>query len=141
MTSPRALVIFASLLALSACRANEPELEASKTAAPASAPAPQDTGPRLEAPVAPDPERAAKLADLDLLCKAVDHDYKDGTLGDYYADLKMQSTWGQAQLDAGNESNKPARLLEKAVAELSPNAADPALEHCRLLLDYIDDVE
>ena len=36
---------------------------------------------------------------------------------------------------AGNESMKPGRLLEKAVAELG------APEHCRKLLDYLDDVE
>ncbi|PRP93012.1 hypothetical protein ENSA5_45730 [Enhygromyxa salina] len=75
------------------------------------------------------------------MCKAVDHDYGDGTLGDYYRGLKARTAWGQAQLAAGNESITPGRLLEKAVAELDPGAKDPILEHCRKLLDYLDDVE
>jgi hypothetical protein len=91
--------------------------------------------------VADDAERADKLADLDALCKAVDHDYVDGTLSDYYRDIEPRTDWGKAQRDAGNQSIQPGRLLEKAVAELSPDAKDPALEHCRKLLDYLDDVE
>jgi hypothetical protein len=97
--------------------------------------------PELDPAVAHDPERADKLADLDALCKAVDHDYDDGTLTDYYRDLEPRTEWGKAQRDAGNESIQPGRLLEKAVAELSPGAKDPALGHCRKLLDYLDDVE
>ena len=134
-------ILLASTCVL-ACRADKPEArDPAPTPTPVAgdsdaAAAPQEA----ESPPA-DPERAAKLADLDTLCKAVDHDYKDGTLGDYYAGLEMKTDWGKAQLAAGNESIKPARLLEKAVAELSPDAADPALEHCRVLLDYIDDVE
>jgi hypothetical protein len=88
-----------------------------------------------------DPERPSKLADLDDLCKALDHDYVDGTLSDYYRGIEPRTAWGKAQRDAGNESVQPGRLLEKAVTELSPGAEDPALEHCRKLLDYLDDVE
>ncbi len=88
-----------------------------------------------------DPARAEKLADLDELCAAVDHDYKDGTLGDYYAKVEMRTRWGKAQRKAGDESIQPARLLEKAVQALDPKGVDPELSHCRVLLDYIDDVE
>ncbi|MFO7561500.1 MAG: hypothetical protein R6X02_02555, partial [Enhygromyxa sp.] len=107
-----------------------PEREAKLDSSDAPAPAPK-----------PDPARADKLADLDALCKALDHDYDDGTLSDYYADVQPRTEWGKAQREAGNESIQPGRLLEKAVAELSPGAEDPALEHCRKLLDYLDDVE
>lgn len=106
----------------------EPILEAKPKAA-ASTPEPEDSEP-LE----------SKLADLDDLCKALDHDYVDGTLSDYYRGIEPRTAWGKAQRDAGNESMKPGRLLEKAVAELSEGGA-PALEHCRKLLDYLDDVE
>jgi hypothetical protein len=92
-------------------------------------------------PNADDSERADKLADLDALCKALDHDYIDGTLSDYYRGIEPRTAWGKAQRDAGNLSIQPGRLLEKAVAELSPGAKDPELEHCRKLLDYLDDVE
>ena len=90
--------------------------------------------------LATDDQRADKLADLDDLCKALDHDYVDGTLSDYYRGIEPRTAWGKAQRDAGNESIQPGRLLEKAVAELA-GAKDPALEHCRKLLDYLDDVE
>jgi hypothetical protein len=90
---------------------------------------------------ADDPQHADKLADLDALCKALDHDYIDGTLSDYYRGIEPRTEWGKAQRDAGNESIKPARLLEKAVADLAVDAEDPGIPHCRKLLDYIDDVE
>jgi hypothetical protein len=100
--------------------------------------------PKLEPepqPRADDPQRGDKLADLEDLCKALDRDYVDGTLSDYYRDIEPRTEWGKAQRDAGNESMQPGRLLEKAVAELSADTKDPALEHCRKLLDYLDDVE
>lgn len=88
-----------------------------------------------------DLERADKLADLNDMCGALNHDYDDGTLTDYYRDVKPRTEWGKAQREAGNKAMQPGRLLEKAVAELSPGARGPALEHCRKLLDYIDEVE
>lgn len=123
--------------------ASEPDSkrESAPTAEPASAtkteqgsPTPDDSKP------ADDPQRADKLADLDALCKALDHDYVDGTLSDYYRDVEPRTEWGKAQREAGNQSIQPGRLLEKAVAELAPTAAEP-VEHCRKLLDYLDDVE
>ena len=137
-----------TLLGLLACRdgeAKRPEATGAAgadAAADAKEPAAPPTPPADQAaPVPADPERADKLADLDELCAAVDHDYKDGTLGDYYAKVEMRTDWGRAQRDAGNESIQPARLLEKAVAALDPEGKEPALGHCRTLLDYIDDVE
>lgn len=143
--STRALSLVLALPLL-ACRPSESDTsDAAPAGAAAQPPAPASAAsksePRVEAPSAPDPERAAKLADLDVLCAAIDHDYKDGTLGDYYAKVEPTTAWGKAQRDAGNASVTPGRLLEQAVAELSPGASDPALGNCRTLLDYLDDVE
>jgi hypothetical protein len=132
-----------------ACKSEAPASEPSRTreagneAKPEVGPASTSEPPTAVTPtgVADDPQRADKLADLDALCKALDHDYVDGTLSDYYRDVEPRTEWGKAQRKAGNESMQPGRLLEKAVAELSPDAKDPALEHCRKLLDYLDDVE
>ncbi|NVB39724.1 hypothetical protein G6O69_17910 [Pseudenhygromyxa sp. WMMC2535] len=88
-----------------------------------------------------DPERADKLADLEDMCVAIDHDYKDGTLGDYYADIEPRTAWGRKVRDAGNESIQPGRLLEKEIQALDPSGREPALKTCRVLLDYLDDVE
>ncbi len=120
--------------------AAEPESTTKATPSPAEGAAPE-AEPEPKAEPADDPERADKLADLDAMCKALDHDYVDGTLTDYYRDIEPRTEWGKAQRDAGNESIKPGRLLESAVAELSPGANDPALTNCRKLLDYLDDVE
>ena len=145
VVSIRALA-FLLALPLLACRPSESDTSDAAPAGAAAEPQAKSSDasqaePRLEAPTAPDPERAAKLADLDALCAAIDHDYKDGTLGDYYAKVEPTTAWGKAQREAGNASVTPGRLLEKAVAELSPGASDPALGSCRTLLDYLDDVE
>lgn len=134
-------------LALSACRSSEsaePETgqeRAGEAAADGAKAGEATPTPDPEPAAKPDPKRAAKLEDLDELCAAVDHDYKDGTLGDYYAEVEPRTDWGKAQRDKGNESITPARLLEKAVAELDPGGEDPAIPNCHKLLDYIDDVE
>ena len=140
------LLTLLTLASVSGCRADssqarDPAPEPQAEPEPAPRPASAAAEPAEPAEPAADPQRGDKLADLDDLCEAVDHDYKDGTLGDYYAGLEMRTDWGKAQLAAGNASITPARLLEEAVAELSPGAAAPALAHCRILLDYIDDVE
>lgn len=141
---PRHSLLFAALLLLPACRSGEvdapPSLASTSSpdAAPSSAPAPPPAAPAPTPP--PDPERDAKLDDLDAMCKALNRDYSDGTLGDYYADVKPATAWGKQQRAAGNESIKPGRLLEQAVAELGLTSAETP-EHCRKLLDYLDDVE
>lgn len=129
------------------CKSEEPAAEpATKTKAAADERATtsgSEKEPEPEAKAEPeaeaDPERADKLADLDAMCKALDHDYVDGTLTDYYRDIEPRTEWGKAQRDAGNESIKPGRLLEQAVEQLSPGANE--LPNCRKLLDYLDDVE
>jgi hypothetical protein len=137
-------IALALVLALSlACKSEE---SASKPESARETPTTVEPTPTAEheSPAPPPPadnERADKLVDLDDLCEALDRDYVDGTLSDYYRDIEPRTEWGKAQRDAGNESIQPGRLLEKAVAELSPAAKDPALEHCRKLLDYLDDVE
>jgi hypothetical protein len=151
-------ITFATLtltLGLAACRDAAPE--------PSGAPATSRTGAAVdptrqpESPSSPapttatapsvDPELADKLADLDAMCEALNRDYGDGTLGDYYAGLVPRTDWGKQQIAAGNASIQPGRLLERAIAELAPRTPirpdgqpDP-LGHCRKLLDYLDDVE
>lgn len=92
-------------------------------------------------PPSADPERAAKLEDLNTLCAALNHDYVDGTLSDYFADVSVKTEWGEAALAGGNDADRPGRFLEGKIRELSPDATDPALPACRELLDYIDEVE
>lgn len=92
-----------------------------------------------EAPT--DPNHARKLKDLDTLCAALNHDYVDGTLSDYFKDVEVQTDWGRAAMREGNEADRPGRYLEQKLEELSPKAKDPALPACQELLDYIDEVE
>jgi hypothetical protein len=125
--------VLSSTLCLLACRAAEPERPApapATIATPAAAAAAQPSS---------DPELTDKLADLDDMCKALNRDYGDGTLGDYYAGLEMRTNWGKQQIAAGNESMQPGRLLERAIVELAPGS--DALVHCRRLLEYLDEVE
>jgi hypothetical protein len=135
--------VLSSTLCLLACRAAEPDRPAQADAAapqpeasPAASPSPPD-GSTPEP--ASDPELANKLADLDDMCKALNRDYGDGTLGDYYAGLELRTNWGKQQIAAGNESMQPGRLLERAIVELAPGS--DALGHCRKLLEYLDEVE
>jgi hypothetical protein len=130
--------VLSSTLCLLACRAAEPDRPAQADAAtpqPGSAPQPASPPPQPSS----DPELANKLADLDDMCKALNRDYGDGTLGDYYAGLELRTNWGKQQIAAGNESMQPGRLLELAIVELAPGS--DALGHCRKLLEYLDEVE
>ncbi len=150
----RCAQIVSLLLSLVACRSSEPAA-ATRSDEPNARPATDSASsrddrsgvtaspdPTRSAPAASDdPDHAAKLADLDALCAAVDRDYVDGTLSDYYAKVEPKTEWGREQKRAGNESITPGHLLEKAVAELSPGGTGPELESCRKLLDYLDEVE
>ncbi len=136
-------------LLLAACK-SEPAAEPASNQASQASPSPSapeaqpedEPGPPTVAEPEPeDPERADKLADLDAMCEALDRDYVDGTLTDYYRDVEPTTAWGKQQRDAGNKSMKPGRLLEQAVAALDPDGDDPGLPNCRKLLDYLDDVE
>jgi hypothetical protein len=128
------ITLLTSTLSLLACRSVEPE----PSGAPAK-PHAADPQPVTSPPAPSDPELADKLADLDDMCKALDRDYGDGTLGDYYAGLAPRTTWGRQQIAAGNESMQPGRLLERAMGDLAPGS--DALAHCRKLLEYLDEVE
>jgi hypothetical protein len=128
-----------------ACKSESPANKAGPIERAASTaepePKPASTSGAAKAPIRDDPERADKLADLDAMCKALNHDYDDGTLTDYYRDIQPKTAWGKKLREAGNESIQPGRLLEKAMTELSAGANEPALGNCRTLLDYLDDVE
>lgn len=141
--APATLSSLALALVLVGCKGGDAPAPAPSEQASAKAESPAGSKAKAEpAPTAPaDPQRADELADLDDLCAALDHDYKDGTLRDYYAKVEMRTEWGKAQLEAGDEAMQPGRLLEKAVAELDPSGDAPELGNCRTLLDYIDDVE
>lgn len=148
---PTTIATLTLTLGLAACRGAAPEpggpSPASRTDATVE-PATQTEPPSATAPTpAPateppsDPQLAAKLADLDAMCQAVDRDYGDGTLGDYYAGLVPKTEWGKQQIAAGNATIQPGRLLEQAVKQLAPGGQLDQLAHCRKLLDYLDDVE
>lgn len=146
MLGRRLCAVFGLCLVTFGCRdgeANEPDARAEEAPQPAQhepGPPPKAFEPPPPAVDEPD-DYDDRVADLDDLCTAVDHDYKDGTLGDYYADVTMRTDWGKAQMAAGNESITPGRLLEKAAFELNPQGDEPGLAACRRLLDYLDDVE
>ncbi|KIG17695.1 hypothetical protein DB30_02970 [Enhygromyxa salina] len=142
------LLTLGCTLGCAACRASEPApsdasptemVGAERPAATATAATAGQTEPRVQP--APDPAHADQLRDLDDMCKAVDHDYADGTLRDYYSGLKLRTTWGTALRQTGDESTTPGRTLEQAAAELAVNVTAPGLEHCAKLFDYLDEVE
>ena len=85
--------------------------------------------------------RIERLGDLARLCEALDHDYRDGTLSDYYRDVEIRTDWGREQRKRGDTSGTPGRLLEAAAKELDPWGTAPELTSCRGLFEYLDDVE
>ena len=97
------------------------------------------------APSAVPPSPSASLApdehsDLEAMCAAVDHDYIDGTLTDYFAGLESSSAWGKSLQAKADESTTPGRSLAAAAQErgVGGEALPPS---CRKLFDYLDDVE
>jgi hypothetical protein len=156
------ITLLSSALCLLACRTVDPEPSGPPAKTDTAKPQPV-TGPSAPADAKPespsDPELADKLADLDDMCKALNRDYGDGTLGDYYAGFEPRTSWGKQQITAGNESTQPGRLLERAMVELSAPVSgagelsapvsdagelapgSDALAHCRKLLEYLDEVE
>jgi hypothetical protein len=129
-------------LALLGCR-SEPSSTTGTT--DKTEPAPVRAEPDSTEPVSPVPERstdhADRVADLDALCRALDHDYVDGTLSDYYAKVVPKTAWGRERLREGEESITPGRLLQKATTELAVDLDDPELAGCHKLFDEIDDLE
>lgn len=136
-------------LGLAACRDAAPEPSgppaSNDSAAVEPDPKPESPSPPVPTPTPTtsptDPQLDAKLADLDAMCEALNRDYGDGTLGDYYAGLVPRTDWGKQQVAAGNATIQPGRLLERAIAELAPGPQLDRIGHCGKLLDYLDDVE
>lgn len=116
----------------------------SEPAEPAE-PEPAESESAESTPSKPMPERSAdhaeRIGDLDALCRAVDHDYVDGTLSDYYAKVVPKTEWGRERLREGEESITPGRLLQKAATELAGDLDGPELAGCRKLFDEIDELE
>lgn len=88
----------------------------------------------------PSPATALQRDDLEAMCAAVDHDYVDGTLSDYFAGLETRSPWGAALEKRAADSMTPGRELQKAAAAAGLDG--PKLPpSCAKLFDYLDDVE
>ncbi len=117
---------------------------ASEGSEPLSSPSP--TAPsRVDAPTnskpEPAPDQAGRIADLDRLCRALDHDYVDGTLSDYYAKLEPGTEWGRERLREGEESMTPGRLLQAAATAIAADLEAAELAGCRKLFDELDELE
>lgn len=82
-----------------------------------------------------------EIADLEQLCAALDKDYIDGTLSDYFAGIKSSTPWGEGLRKRANESATPGRDLEAAAKEKSLAAGPSVAPSCARLFDYLDDVE
>ncbi|MEZ4383101.1 MAG: hypothetical protein R3A79_17370 [Nannocystaceae bacterium] len=100
----------------------------------AAAPTPADAG---------DEPRGDRFADLEVLCAALNKDYVDGTLTDYYGALKgkMTTAFGDDLRRRGEASMEPGRILEAARKTLGDAAGDPATPACDKLFDELDDLE
>lgn len=88
-----------------------------------------------------DPRGAAELADLSALCAAIDHDYIDGTLSDYYADVEPGTQWGTATMKAGDVADQPGRHLEGAAKELTSATGMAMPAACTKFFPQLDDLE
>lgn len=92
---------------------------------------------------ADDEPRGDRFADLEVLCAALNKDYVDGTLTDYYGALKgrMTTAFGDDLRRRGEASMEPGRILEAARKTLGVAAGDPATPACDKLFDELDDLE
>lgn len=126
-----------SLLGSAGC--GEAEKPQPAIATPAPAPG---AGEVTAAPEAAAVERSAEeLADLEAMCAAVDHDYNDGTLSDYFRGLESKTAWGQALQKRADASTSPGRLLLEAARAAGLKEVDARAPACGRLSEYIDDVE
>lgn len=75
------------------------------------------------------------------MCAAVDKDYIDGTLSDYFAGLEATSAWGKSLRTRADESPTPGRVLEAAARERGWAAGSNMAPSCAKLFEYLDDVE
>ncbi len=122
--------------------AESPESTRSPQAKPATNSA---TPAEPDEPDEPAPERAALRADLELLCAALNHDYVDGTLTDYYKDARPKTALGERLRREGDESTQPGRALAAAYLEhIAKHAAEtpgPDMPECARLFEELDDLE
>jgi hypothetical protein len=133
-----ALALLVSALGASGCGASEPDAKA--IAAPKPAPAPPEPQARASPPSASDLD-ANQIADLEAMCAAVDHDYNDGTLSDYFKGLACQTAWGEELRERADESTTPGRVLLQAAKQAGLSNTDTRTPACARIFDYIDDVE
>lgn len=121
-----------------------------KSAPPVPSPAKEmPTAPASETPrkpAAPTPSTPAaggERADFEALCKALNHDYIDGTLTDYYRNVAPTTALGRTVRTEGNDSVTPGRDLLAALTKfLGPeNPPGPQMPHCSELIDQIDELE
>jgi len=94
-------------------------------------------------PAAASKPTSGEQADFEALCKALNHDYIDGTLTDYYGRVAPTTALGRKVRSEGNDSVTPGRDLLAALTKfLGPgNSPDPQMPHCMELIDQIDELE
>ncbi len=131
-------------LACAACRttappATEDDPDAARTSEHSPEVGAQGASPPTTATPAVD--RTAELGDLEAMCAALDHDYIDGTLSDYYADVKPATTWGEEIKKAGDAADQPGRHLEGAAEALAKESGLELPAPCTKLFDVLDDLE
>ncbi len=86
--------------------------------------------------------RVDQFTDLETLCTALNKDYVDGTLTDYYQHLSLKTAFGKDLRRRGEASMKPGRILEAGLKKLGRSEAnDPATPACAQLFDELDDLE
>jgi hypothetical protein len=127
-------------LALTCCRSKDTSVSEQKVSEQTEPADPEPVDPALAEPQR-SADHAERVADLDALCRALDHDYGDGTLSDYYAKVVPETAWGRDRLREGEESITPGRLLQKASTDLGADLEGPDLAGCRKLFDEIDELE
>lgn len=107
------------------------------TAAATPTPAP------TPAPASSKPAEGGEQADFEALCKALNHDYIDGTLTDYYGRVTPTTALGRKVRTEGNASVTPGRDLIAALTTfLGPDHPPGSqMPHCNELIDQIDELE
>ena len=83
----------------------------------------------------------SEVRELEAMCAAVDHDYIDGTLSDYFRDVKSQTDWSKGVQAKADESTTPGRVLLAAMKDAGVAETDKRLPACGRIFEYIDDVE
>ena len=83
------------------------------------------------------------IADFEKLCAALNHDYIDGTLTDYYKDVKPRTVVGAKARKEGEAADKPGRALAASIQAFLGSGVAPGedMPECRKLLDELDDLE